>query len=339
MAGEQLGFGWEDSPGGSDAVSSEGTSLLPKANALGAKTRALAQRGIYLGTSSWKYPGWKGTYYHPDRYLTRGKPSKAKFNDTCLAEYARFMPTVCGDFAFYQFPSDASWRKLFAQVPLGFRMSLKIPEEITVTRWPEFPRYGRKAGTLNGHFMDASVLRELLLARLDTYRERLGVLIFQFGTIHEDPWRDPEVFAERLDELLGALPTDRFRFAVEVRNADFLSAPYATVLAAHGVAHCYNSWTRMPPVTEQLRMPELRSTGHVAARFLLQPGRTYAQAVERFEPYERIQDPYPEGRDGLRELIQLCLDEQCELYAWVNNRFEGNALETIAETVTLEDPR
>jgi len=36
-------------------------------------------------------------------------------------------------------------------------------------------------------------------------------------------------------------------------------------LAKHGVAHVYNSWTHMPPVSEQLKM----------AGSLLTPGNTY----------------------------------------------------------------
>ena len=44
----------------------------------------LAARGIHIGTSSWKYPGWCGLIYDEQRYLTRGKFSEAKFNKTCL---------------------------------------------------------------------------------------------------------------------------------------------------------------------------------------------------------------------------------------------------------------
>lgn len=329
---QQLGFGWDEPEGASSAE----VALLPRAANLAARVRGLAERGIYLGTSSWKYPGWLGAFYNPLRYQTRGKHSKKKFNDASLAEYVEFMPTVCGDFAFYQFPSESAWRRLFEIVPGHFRMSLKIPEEITAFRYPEFPRYGRRAGLRNDHFMDAEMLQKLLLSRLEPYRDRLGVLVFQFGTIREPPFNEPKAFAERLASMLADLPTERFLFAVEVRNPDFLCAEYAESLRAHNVAHCFNSWTRMPPVTEQLAMTELRTAGHLAARFLLRPGRTYAQAVEQFEPYERMQDPYPEGRQALRQLIELSLNESRRLYAWVNNRLEGNALETI--TATLDDP-
>ena len=78
----------------------------PQAARLAPKLRALAGRGIYFGTSSWKYEGWLGSIYSEGRYKTRGKHSKKKFEETCLAEYAETFPAVCGDFAFYQFPSE-----------------------------------------------------------------------------------------------------------------------------------------------------------------------------------------------------------------------------------------
>jgi hypothetical protein len=99
------------------------------------------------------------------------------------------------------------------------------------------------------------------------------------------------------------------------------------------VAHCLNSWTRMPPVSKQLAMPGVITAGHVAARLLLRPGRGYQEAVDMFAPYERIQEPYPEGRRALRELIERCLAGQQTLFAFVNNRFEGNAVQTIEETI------
>jgi hypothetical protein len=59
--------------------------LPPQATRQAPKLRALADRGIYFGTSSWKYDGWLGSIYREDRYLTRAKFSNAKFEDNCLA--------------------------------------------------------------------------------------------------------------------------------------------------------------------------------------------------------------------------------------------------------------
>jgi hypothetical protein len=42
-----------------------------------------------------------GSIYSQDRYLTRNKFSKAKFEANCLSEYAETFPVVGGDFSFY----------------------------------------------------------------------------------------------------------------------------------------------------------------------------------------------------------------------------------------------
>jgi hypothetical protein len=33
----------------------------------------LADKGVFIGTSSWKYEGWMGQLYSPQRYEYRGK--------------------------------------------------------------------------------------------------------------------------------------------------------------------------------------------------------------------------------------------------------------------------
>ena len=60
-------------------MNTEGCNIPPQATRLAPTLRALADRKIYFGTSSWKYDGWLGSIYTQDRYLTRGKFSNAKF--------------------------------------------------------------------------------------------------------------------------------------------------------------------------------------------------------------------------------------------------------------------
>ncbi len=299
------------------------------------KTRldSYSKRGIFLGTSSWKYPGWMGQVYSRDRYEYRNRWSKMRFDRTCLNEYSETFPTVCFDGGFYRLPTPQMLRANFDQLPDGFRFSIKIPEEITVERWPQQKRYGQRAGIDNGHFMDATLLNEQLLEPLMPYHNKLGVLIFEFGTIYDSETAHPDVFARKLHNLLSRIPTDRFRFAVEVRNPSFLCDQYFRTLRDHRVAHCFNSWSRMPSVLEQLRHDGALTADFSVARFLLRPGRTYQQAVNLFEPYEHVQEPYPQGREAMVELIRQSTAKQIQLYVYVNNRLEGNAVQTIEEVL------
>ncbi len=269
----------------------------------------LAERGVYLGGSSWKYPGWLGQIYSRSRYQTRGRFSKKLFDDTCLSEYATVFPTVCGDFAFYQFPTDAMWAKLFRQTPGHFRFGFKVPEMITV--------FG------NPTFLDASLFEDSFLRPLEPYRQQIGVLIFEFGTI-----RQTIDFPAVLDPFLERLPPG-WRFAVEVRNPEFLEPRYFDCLRAHNVSHVYNAWTRMPELADQIAIPESRTAELIVARALLRRGRPYEDAVRKFSPYDRVQEVNEPVRGALRELIDIAIVNGQPAIIFVNNRLEGNSPGTI----------
>jgi hypothetical protein len=88
----------------------------------------------------------------------------------------------------------------------------------------------------------------------------------------------------------------------------------------------------MPPVSEQMAMAGSRTNSNlVAARFLLKPGRKYEEAVKTFQPYDRVKEPNPEAREAGKTLIAegKKAASRRETFIYVNNRLEGNALETI----------
>ncbi len=292
------------------------------------RLRGLAARGVYVGGSSWKYEGWLDQIYSRSRYLTRGKFSKKLFEETCLGEYATVFPAVCGDFSFYQFPSEAFWAKLFRQTPETFRWGFKVPEQITVESWPVHPRYGALAGLENPTFLDADLFEQAFLKMIEPWRRQVGVLIFEFGTFRQKSFETVGQFAARLDAFLERLPAG-WRYAVEVRNADFLAAPYFDCLRAHNVTHVYNAWTRMPGIDEQIAIPGSRTSDMIVTRALLRRGRPYEDAVRMFSPYDRVQEMNEPVRQGLRELIDVALVDGRPAFVFVNNRLEGNSPGTI----------
>jgi uncharacterized protein YecE (DUF72 family) len=289
---------------------------------------ALAKQQIFIGTSSWKYPGWIGQIYSRDRYLSRGKFSQKRFETECLSEYAETFPIVCGDFSFYQFPSAEFWRRLFHSAPPALRYAFKVPEEITVQMFPVHPRYGDRAGSLNEQFLDAQLFQAMFLDLLEPYREQVAVLIFEFGRTHQTLGD----FVADLDPFLASLP-DGYRYAVEIRNQEFLAPEYFSCLRRHGVAHVFNAWTRMPEIGEQVQLPDVYTADFTVTRALLRKGRPYEEAVAKLAPYREIQDPNPGTREALRALIERARRLPQPAYIFVNNRLEGNAPGTI-EAIT-----
>jgi uncharacterized protein YecE (DUF72 family) len=295
---------------------------------LAERLRALAARRILVGASSWKYEGWIGQIYSRDRYLARGNFSRKHFEAECLREYALTFPVVCGDFTFYQFPSDQYWRRLFGSAPETLQFAFKVPEQITAKVFPLHPRYGAQGGTVNRCFLDTTLLDESFLKPLAPYRERVATLILEFGTFSQRSYGHVREFTSDLDRFLSALPR-HFRYAVEIRNSEFLDPDYFQCLARHGAAHVFNAWTRMPELPEQIRLTDAFTTGFTVCRALLRRGRAYEDAVKLFSPYEDIQDPNPAGRQAIRDLIEWAKSNRQAAFIFVNNRFEGNAPRTI----------
>lgn len=297
-------------------------------DALAARLKPLAAQHIYIGGSSWKYEGWLGQIYSRSRYLTRGRFSQKLFNDTCFEEYAQTFPTVCGDFAFYQFPSEEFWRRLFRQTPAGFRFAFKAPEQLTCKVFPAHARYSALAGVENESFLDAELLKQSFLRPLDAYRDRTALVIFEFGSFAKKTFFDVSEFLERLDPFLAKLPGE-FRYAVEIRNPDFLDREYFRCLRSHKVSHVFNAWSRMPELRHQMAIPESFTADFLVSRALLRQSRSYEEAVQLFTPYTEIKDPNPEVRASLRDIIRIARDKQMTAFLFVNNRLEGNAPATI----------
>ncbi len=308
-------------------------------DAAAAMLARLAERGVYLGTSSWKYPGWRGLLYSDDRYTYRGKFSETRFEKLCLAEYASVFRSVGVDAAYYTFPSEKYLAGLMADVPDGFRFSFKVTDEITIRRFPHLDRFGPRKGEINPHFLDANLFREAFLAPCEPHRHKVGLLMFEFSHFHASDYARGRDFVADLDRFLGELPTG-WDYGIEIRNRSFIHPEYFDVLARHRVAHVYNSWEAMPPIDEQWLAPGSRTNPECfGARFLLRPGRKYQTAVDQFAPYDHVQDPYPIGRQVLVDMILACLRQSRpgRAYIYINNRFEGSALGTIAAVLQMLD--
>jgi uncharacterized protein YecE (DUF72 family) len=294
---------------------------------------SLAGRGIFVGTSSWKYPGWIGPLYQEQNYLTRGRFSGAKFERLCLAEYAALFPSVCVDASYYRFPTAGFLDSLAGQVPHGFLLSHKVPDSITIRNYPNLPRHGRHAGRANPHFLDHRLLLSSFLRPLTPHHEKTGLLILEFSRFHPRDFERGRDFLAALDAFLGQLPAGEWDFAVELRNRSLLRPEYFEILHRHHVGHVYNHWTLMPPCLEQLaRQPAHQLPGPCGMRLLLRPGRTYQHAVDAFQPYDQLREEQPEARQAAAEFLRQHTrhPKSRRAFLYVNNRLEGNALATIA---------
>jgi len=283
---------------------------------------------VRFGTSSWNYPGWKGLVYR------RPYSSKRDFELRCLEEYGEYpwFRTVGLDSTFYGPPRTSTLDRYAIQLPDHIQWVGKVWERITVPRFARHRRYGELAGKTNTDYLNASLFREAFLAPFDRpgVREKTGPFVFQFQKQGADQ-QAVDRFVEQLDVFLSRLPGG-FRYAIEIRTKQLLCADYVAVLNKHGATHCFNHWTEMPPLLEQMRAVAaeggLRADFYVS-RLLTPLGLPYADAVKRFSPYERLQQEQPEMRRDVVRLARRAIDREVEAFILVNNRIEGNSPSSI----------
>ena len=266
---------------------------------------------------------------------TTGRGASARM----LEEYAAFplFRTVGIDSSFYAPPTDAVLTSYAERLPPGFPCVSKVWNQLTVHTFSQAQDRAR-AGQLNPDFLNPDLFVEAVYQPYQRdFADHAGPFVFEFQAIGRASGVTPEEFATRLDQFFSALPRDA-GYAVEIRNEEFLTPMYFAVLREHGVAHVFSSWTRMPPIGDQLDLPGALSGPFIVARALLQQGRTYDEAVDAFAPYDRIQDPSPALRHDLLRLIETAVHARIPAYLLVNNRAEGSAPLTIAEVLRMLPP-
>lgn len=276
---------------------------------------------LHLGTSSWHFPGWQGLVW-------AGRHDPLTLSRHGLNAYARhpLLRCVSLDRTFYRPLEAAGYALLAAQVDPDFRFVVKAPALVAdaVRRDPDT---GAALGA-NTLFLDpATALNQALRPAVAGLKQQLGVLVFQLSPL-PGTWRnDMTVLMRQLqalwDALLPELPTQA-RLALEVRDPGLLTRALAAQLKTNGVRYCLGLHDRMPSAREQL--PMLRATwpGDLVCRWNLQPGQGYAQARDRWAPFDRLQAPDPATRNTLAQVIRATLDAGQHAWVTINNKAEGS---------------
>ncbi|MDP4199276.1 MAG: DUF72 domain-containing protein [Bacteroidota bacterium] len=301
------------------------------------KLKALAEQGIYLGTSSWKYEGWIGQVYRADYSGARSSVSKKRFEAECLSEYASIFPTVCFDGGYWRFPEPKQLCSYAEQLPDDFKFAIKVTNTITERR--------NRDGRTNPDYLIAQLFVEQFLDPVrSSLGEKLGPIVFEFSPyFFGKPFGQidysPLGFVKDLHAFLNVIPKTDLKLAVEVRDPELLAFPrYLDCLEYHGVAHVLNEQTWMPEILEQIEVPGVFSAPFSVIRALVRPGTKHNEAVEEFAPYNRTQLALPRLREGLAQAVQQANASRRGLYAYVNNRTEGNAPNTLAAVLEILYP-
>jgi uncharacterized protein YecE (DUF72 family) len=241
---------------------------------------------LRTGCSSWTSESWSGRFY----------PAGIVGADR-LRYYARRFDTVEVDASFYHDPGPDRARRWAAVTPDDFRFALKMPRDLLDPRRPAD---------------DAALERFVSTAR--ALGPKLGPILLQFP---------PSFGPARHAGFLGSL-TDRltpgFRYAVELRHADWYSEPYfgdlTRRLERHGIALAWSYLT-------YLSVPAERTADFVYLRFIgdhtTVPASVHGETrIDRSDAVRQWAGPARTAVEGGHDL-----------FAYFNNHFAGFAPESV----------
>jgi uncharacterized protein YecE (DUF72 family) len=282
--------------------------------------RALAAQlpeGLWLGTSSWSFPGWAGIVWERAETQTR----LARYGLPAYAQHP-LLDAVGIDRSYYQPLAAAEYAAYAAAVPRDFRFVVKANEGLTVSRWPDRDRYGERRNRPNPRFLDAAWAADAVVAPFaEGLGEKAGPLVFQFAPQDLGP---VDRFLDDLYRFLGQLPKGPI-YAIELRNREVLTERYGRMLEAAGAVHCANRHPRMPEVAEQSAAFGAVGRRPFVCRWMLRPGLTYRGGYRRYHPFDKLVDEDLDTRRALAEIALASTAAGQPVFVTANNKAEGCA--------------
>jgi uncharacterized protein YecE (DUF72 family) len=241
---------------------------------------------LLLGTQGFSFPDWVGPFYPPGTKRS-----------SYLEEYARRLPIVEIDSTFYGVPRATTIQGWRQRTPDGFQFAAKFPQLIT---------HEKKLDRARG---DA----EAFVGTMQALGDKLAVLILQFAYDFT-----PEHF-DRLDDFLAILPKGT-RYAVEVRNRDWLNPNFRGLLSNHNVALVLQDLHYMPKL-------DWITADFTVIRWL---GRR--KDIDRFD---RIQIDRTEELEKWAERVREFLEERIDVYGFFNNHYAGHSPASVHQFARL----
>jgi len=295
---------------------------------------------IYLGTSSWSFPGWQ-------RIVYGGAHTEVQLARLGLAAYSRhpLLRAVGIDRSFYQPLTEQQYAHYASQVGEHFRFLVKAPALIT----DALLRGERGAPAAeNPSFLDPVLAREQFVEpALRGLGRHAGPLVFQLSPLPRRLTADGGhelidslgVFLRQLPrEVDGSAPV----YAVELRNAELLTPRFVRMLHDAAARLCIGIHAAMPAAARQaaalraMDAPDADSDdwqlkGPLIVRWSLHAGLRYEEAKNRYAPFDRLLDADLTTRGTLAHLAHVAIRSHQPAFIIANNKAEGSAPLTCIE--------
>jgi uncharacterized protein YecE (DUF72 family) len=259
--------------------------------------------GIRIGTSAFTAAGWPGTFY----------PEGLAAKDY-LSYYATQFDTVEVDSTFYGTPKPSTVIGWAEKTPKGFLFAAKVPQTIT---------HDQVLTACDEDFANFIKTMELL-------GDKLGPMLLQFPYFNKGRFKSLPEFLAVLEPFLKKLPKGH-RFALEIRNKNWLDPKLTGLLKAHSVALALidQAWMPRPAAWFEKIDP-------ITADF------TYIRWLgdrKGIELLTKVWDKTIVDRTAeMQEWVNVCRQEVrkgVRVYAYANNHYAGNGPATVSLFKTL----
>ena len=266
------------------------------------------QQKIRIGACAWNFEDWREVFYPRDLPESRW-----------LEFYARHFPTVEIDSTFYAPPGPDAVRRWLDITPSHFRFSCKLPREIT-----HQCKLRDCSAELNG-----------FLRAVEALAPKLHIILVQLPSSFL-----PKEGKVPLRSFVEQLPRD-FRFAIEFRHPGWHRPQFIHLLEKHRI--CW-VWADTSPLNERNLAPfefQPRTTDFLYVRLLGDYTTKYDRAGKHQHSYGKLLWKREAALESWALKIERQLAEVRAVYAYVNNHFEGFALESaqrLAERLGYELP-
>ena len=256
---------------------------------------------LRIGTCAFTASGWSGAFY-----------PKSMKSGAYLRFYSERFDTVEIDSTFYGCPQPKTVTNWYDNTPADFLFSVKVPQSITHEKilmgcQEEFEEFVKTMGRLGS---------------------KLGVMLFQFPHFDKFQVKDRNAFADRLLPFLKTLPRVH-RFAVEIRNPEWLDAEFAEMLRSFKVALVVQDIHTMP------RLEEIAFDLVTADFSYLRLLGNRKQIEMTTTVWEKI---VQDKTEEVSNWVRYCQTVQCrgiEQFVYANNHYEGFGPGTVRKFIEL----
>ena len=256
---------------------------------------------IHLGTSAFTAAGWEGSFYpvgmKPADYLTY---------------YATKFDTVEVDSTYYGTPTAATVSGWARKTPGKFIFAVKVPQQITHEKI----------------LVDADAAFKEFVGVMDLLGDKLGPMLLQFPYFNRSVFTSGAQFLARLKPFLKKLPKGR-KFAVEIRNKNWLDAAFADLLRDHGVALALQDQSWMP-------MPWEYKFDLITADFTYVRWLGDRNGIEKLtKTWEKVIVDRTSQLKSWVDYLQPIKKRGVTIFAYANNHYAGHGPATVAQFLEM----